>query len=63
MNAEKNLPGDGDKQRTHHPSKDFSSYNREMCQQIDPDTQERVQLLTKKQFLELTTKKLTEFGK
>lgn len=30
--------------------RDFSLWNREMRDQIDPDTQERVLLLTKKQF-------------
>lgn len=41
--------------------RDFSSWNREIKQQIDPDTQERVELLTKKQFLELQKKLLKEF--
>lgn len=40
--------------------KDFSSYNREMCQQIDPNTGERVQLLTRKQFGELLLKELKD---
>lgn len=41
--------------------KDFSAYNREMCQQSCPDTQERVQLLTEKQLRELLRKQLKEF--
>jgi hypothetical protein len=41
--------------------RDFSAYNREIRSQIDPQTQERVELLTKKQFLDLQKKKLKEF--
>jgi hypothetical protein len=41
--------------------KDFSSWNREMRDQIDPETGERTQLLTKRQFRELLRKQLREF--
>lgn len=41
--------------------KDFSSWNREMRDQIDPETGERTQLLTKKQYQDLLKKGLKEF--
>lgn len=41
--------------------RDFSAYNRELTQQIDPDTQERIVLLTKKQFIALQIKALKDF--
>lgn len=55
---DQNAKGGGDVQALRH--KDFSSYNREMCQQIDPETGERVQLLTRKQFGELLLKELKD---
>lgn len=42
--------------------RDFSNYNRELRDQIDPETRERVQLLTRKQFLKLRLKELKDFG-
>lgn len=42
--------------------RDFSSYNRELRDQIDPDTGERLLLLTKKQFLKLQLQQLKDFG-
>ncbi len=41
--------------------KDFSAYNREINQQIDPDTQDRIVLLTKKQLMAKLLKELREF--
>ena len=42
--------------------KDFSAYNRELSQQIDPETGERVQLLTRRQFEKQLRKSLKDFG-
>lgn len=39
----------------------FSDRNREISQQVDPETGEKVQLLTKKQFLDLQKKELKSF--
>lgn len=41
--------------------KNFSDYNRELSQQIDPETGERVQLLTKKQYVKFIFSLLKEF--
>lgn len=38
--------------------KDFRNYNRQLKQQLDPETGERVELLTKKQLEELRKKEL-----
>jgi hypothetical protein len=51
--------GTGEQER--RPEKDFSAYNRELTQQIDPDSGERVQLMTKKQFLKLQMQELKKF--
>lgn len=42
--------------------RDFSNYNRELCQQIDPGTGIRMQLLTRKQYAALRLKELKDFG-
>lgn len=39
----------------------FSERNRRLSQQIDPETQERVQLMTKKQYMEFLKKSLRAF--
>lgn len=41
--------------------KDFSAANREAREGIDPETGEKVELLTKKQYLEKMRKELREF--
>jgi hypothetical protein len=43
--------------------KDFSAYNREIRDQIDPDTQERVLLLTRKQWRAKLRKELRDVKK
>ncbi len=41
--------------------KNFSDYNRELKDQTDPETGERVTLLTRKQYVELLRKSLRTF--
>ena len=42
--------------------KDFSAANREIKQQVDPDTQERVELMTKRQWQKMLKKEIKELG-